>query len=79
MKLGKKMMIDRLLKHNIQDVLVCGILIDGYEVSTYSMRLVSDGVHLMSLHGTFHLLRSLQEISSVPRIREYFHQVKKSS
>lgn len=69
--------VDQLPKHNIEDAIVCGILVNGYGVSTCSMRLVSDAVYLMGLHGTFHRLRRSQEPSSVPRIWEYFHQVKK--
>ncbi|CDH60439.1 predicted protein [Lichtheimia corymbifera JMRC:FSU:9682] len=57
-KFGKelKLMIDRLLKHGIEDVTVSGTLVDGYAVTTSSLRLVSDGVYLMGSHGAFHFI-----------------------
>lgn len=77
-KLGKEMkdMVDALLDYGVQDPLVGGILVKGYSVTTYTLRLVSDGVYWMVLRGSFELLRSPGDIPNIPKIVEHFIQLR---
>ncbi|CDH52271.1 predicted protein [Lichtheimia corymbifera JMRC:FSU:9682] len=76
-KLGKEMksMVDRLHSHGIKDSVVCGVLFNGYHATTHTLLLVAEGVYLMVEHGHFDLMRSPQDVSSVPKIYEHLKQL----
>ncbi|KAI9270467.1 hypothetical protein BDA99DRAFT_416573, partial [Phascolomyces articulosus] len=77
-KVGKEMkeMVDRLVKKGISNPITCGILVEGYEMRTYSLQLVADGVYLMIEHGFIELLRYPQSVCGVPGIMEHLMQLK---
>ncbi|KAG2223514.1 hypothetical protein INT45_000834 [Circinella minor] len=76
-KLGKelKQMVDKLLDYGIESPVVVGVLVEGYSMKTYSMRLVEDGCYIFYEHGSLTLLRSPQDVHGVPIIIEHLIQL----
>ena len=68
---GMKQMIDVLVDNGIDDAVVAGIVIEGYDIVTCTMELVADGIYLMLEKGRCRLLKSPSEISQVPQLYEH--------
>lgn len=62
--------------YGIKDAVVCGTVFDGYDASTYSLRLVAEGVYTMVEHGQFYLMRNPQDVSCIPKNYEHLNQIK---
>lgn len=77
-KLGKelKSIIDRLIGRGVENPTACGVLVEGYDCRTYSLRLVAEGVYLMVEHGCIQLLKSPQAVNSLPVIIEHLMQLR---
>ncbi|CAO3588625.1 unnamed protein product [Absidia cylindrospora] len=73
-KLGKEM--KRMLDAGIEKIMVCGMLVEGFPCTTYSMDLKFDGIYRMVQLARFHLLRDSSDILLAPRIIENLLQVK---
>ncbi|KAI9274527.1 hypothetical protein BDA99DRAFT_533160 [Phascolomyces articulosus] len=76
-KIGKesKDMIDDLIVLGVEDLRVGGILIEGEDVSTYTMQLKCQDVYILRQYGQFRLLHSPQEVYAIPTIIEHIEQV----
>lgn len=77
-KLGKEMkrMIDYLVDASIENISVCGILVEGVKCFTYMMDLEYDGVYRMVQLGQFNLVRDVSDILLIPKAIEYLLQTK---
>ncbi|KAI9278619.1 hypothetical protein BDA99DRAFT_531364 [Phascolomyces articulosus] len=76
-KVGKEMktMLDELTNLGVEKPNVAGILVEGHELSTFSMRLVHDDVYIMRQHDHLRLLQTPESIVLVPSIIEYMMQL----
>lgn len=77
-KMGKEMkcMLDCLINAGVDAPVTCGLLVEGFKCTTYSMQLKADGVYLMVEHGQSHLLQTPLCIPNVPGIVEHLLQLK---
>ena len=71
-----KEVIDHLVDINVPESLAGGVLIEGFQMTTFSMRLVSQGVYTMLEHGSAHLLRYPSDVVLVPNITECLIQMR---
>ncbi|KAI7853066.1 hypothetical protein BDC45DRAFT_606952 [Circinella umbellata] len=76
-KLGKelKQMVDKLLDYGIESPVVVGVLMEGYSMKTYSMRLIEDGCYIFYEHGSLTVLQSPQDVHGAPIIIEHLIQL----
>ena len=76
-KLGKelKQMVDKLLDYGIESPVAVGVLVEGYSMKTYSMRLIEDGCYIFYEHGLLTLLQSPQDVHGAPIIIEHLIQL----
>ncbi|KAG0179965.1 hypothetical protein DFQ29_001442, partial [Apophysomyces sp. BC1021] len=77
-KLGQQMkiMINSIVKADISSPVVCGILVEGYQCSTYKMDLPFPGVYRMVKLQDFVLCHDRSSLSSIPNMYRYLSQVK---
>ncbi|CAO3641119.1 unnamed protein product [Cunninghamella blakesleeana] len=77
-KLGKEMkrMIDYLADASIENISVCGVLVEGVNCFTYEMDLEYDGIYRMIQLGQFNLVRDVADILLLPKAIEYLLQTK---
>ncbi|KAI9246282.1 hypothetical protein BDA99DRAFT_576679 [Phascolomyces articulosus] len=75
-KLGKelKQMVDKLLDYGVESPVVVGVLVEGYSMKTYSMRLIEDGCYIFYEHGSLTLLQSPQDVHGALIIIEHLIQ-----
>lgn len=69
-------MLDCLINAGVDAPVTCGLLVEGFKCTTYSMQLKADGVYLMVEHGQSHLLQTPLCIPNVPGIVEHLLQLK---
>ncbi|KAI7850360.1 hypothetical protein BDC45DRAFT_247474 [Circinella umbellata] len=76
-KLGKEMkeMLDALLDYGVKSPLVTGVLIEGKNMTTYTIRLTEQSCYILYEHEMFSLLESPQDVHRVPVILEHLIQL----
>ena len=76
-KVGKELkdIIDDLVELGVDDPCAAGILIEGLKMTTYTMRLVSEGAYILLEHGQVSFLHSPQDVHCVPQIIEHLEQL----
>lgn len=70
--LEMKAMLDRLIKMNVDDPVVYGLLIQGFECQVLKMTLDGDGFYFAPVIHFFHLPRDVSDIMIVPKVTTFF-------
>lgn len=77
-KLGQRMklMLNTIIKSNIEAPVVCGMLVEGYKCSTYKMDIPFPGVYRMINLQNFDICHDHSSFSSLPNMYKYLSQLK---
>ncbi|KAG2216543.1 hypothetical protein INT45_006327, partial [Circinella minor] len=77
-KLAKqmRMMYNSLVERHVMDPIVSGVLVQGYEMSTYKMDMAGPNMYRLIKLGSCNIFKSLQEFHSIPIILSHVIQLK---
>ncbi|ORY89231.1 hypothetical protein BCR43DRAFT_500114 [Syncephalastrum racemosum] len=77
-KVGKEMKtaLDCLIDLGLENPVVGGVLVKGYEATTFKLQLEAEGVYFMNTLANVHLLRSPMDVTLLPQIVESLLQLR---
>ncbi|KAI9273414.1 hypothetical protein EDC94DRAFT_644663 [Helicostylum pulchrum] len=74
--LAMKSMLNKLIKMNIDDPVVFGLLIQGFDCQAFKMSLNGDGFYFCPVVHFLYLPRDVSDIMIVPKVTSFFMSLK---
>ncbi|KAI7883496.1 hypothetical protein K492DRAFT_205451 [Lichtheimia hyalospora FSU 10163] len=71
-----KKMLDAMVEAHVPSPVVCGMLVEGHECSTFKMELVSEAIYVKTRLAWFSLLRGKQDLATIVSTVQYCWQLR---